>query len=325
MEADLVSRAGISYEAIPAAGLHGVGLRALPGNLAALARGVRAAGKVMRSFRPQAMLLTGGFVGIPAALAGRGVPKVLYVPDIEPALAARLIARSADVIAVTTEDSRAFYRRRRVVTTGYPTRPDLQPVDKKEARRRLGLDADRATVLVLGGSRGAHSINGAVWAHLPALLQAAQVIHVTGQLNFDRAAPVRSSLPQETRSGYLPFAYLHEEMRWAYAAADLAVGRAGASALGELPLFALPSILIPYPHAWRYQHVNADYLARRDAAVLLADERVGTDLVPAALALLSDPGRLAAMSTAARRQAFPGAAARIADLLEEQAERRPAA
>ena len=75
---------------------------------------------------------------------------------------------------------------------------------------------------------------------------------------------------------------------------------------------------MPYPHAWRYQHVNADYLAQRDAAVIVADERVGSDLMPTALALLSDPGRLAAMSTAARRQASPEAAQRIAELLEEQ-------
>jgi UDP-N-acetylglucosamine--N-acetylmuramyl-(pentapeptide) pyrophosphoryl-undecaprenol N-acetylglucosamine transferase len=100
---------------------------------------------------------------------------------------------------------------------------------------------------------------------------------------------------------------------------------AGASSLGELPLFGLPSILVPYPHAWRYPHVNADVLARREAAVIVADERVGSDLVPTALALLSDPGRLAAMSTAARRQASPEAASRIADLIEDQARQGAAA
>jgi UDP-N-acetylglucosamine--N-acetylmuramyl-(pentapeptide) pyrophosphoryl-undecaprenol N-acetylglucosamine transferase len=320
MEAGLVQRAGIRFEAVPAAGLHGVGLRSLPGNLAALVRGTKAARRVIRDFRPQVMLLTGGFVGVPAALAGRGVPKVLYVPDIEPALAARLVARLASLIAVTTEDSLRFYpRRSRLVVNGYPTRPGLTPAPKPEARQRLGLAAEGSVVVVLGGSRGARSINQALWAGLPQLLPRTQVIHLTGQLDFPRAVEARMGLTAEGKGRYFPVAYLHEEMASAYAAADLAIGRAGASALGELPLFGLPSILVPYPHAWRYQHVNADYLARRDAAVIVADERLGSDLVPTALALLSDPGRLAAMSTAARRQASPEAASRLAALLEEQA------
>jgi UDP-N-acetylglucosamine--N-acetylmuramyl-(pentapeptide) pyrophosphoryl-undecaprenol N-acetylglucosamine transferase len=326
MEAGLVQRAGIRFEAVPAAGLHGVGLRALPGNLAALLRGTMAARRVIRSFRPRVMLLTGGFVGVPAALAGGGVRKVLYVPDIEPALAARVISRLADVVAVTTDEARRYYgRRTRVVVTGYPTRPDLEQFPKSEARERLGLSPDGRVVIVLGGSRGARSINQAVWVGLDELLPTAQVIHLTGQLDFARAVEARDGLEPESQARYFPVAYLHEEMAWAYGAADLAVGRAGASALGELPLFGLPSILVPYPHAWRYQHVNAEFLAQRAAAVIVADERVGSDLVPTTLALLSDPGRLAAMSSAARRQASPEAARRIAELLEEQAMRERAA
>ena len=320
MEAGLVQRAGIPFEAVPSAGLHGVGLRSLPGNLAALVRGTQAAGRIIRAFRPQVMLLTGGFVGVPAALAGGGVRKVLYVPDIEPALAARMISRLASVVAVTAEESRRFYpRRSRVIVSGYPTRPDLEPGSKVEARQRLGVSTDGRVIVVLGGSRGARSINEALWTGLARLLPMAQVIHLTGQLDFPRAVETRGGLTPEGKARYFPVAYLHEEMASAYAAADLAIGRAGASSLGELPLFALPSILVPYPHAWRYQHVNADYLTQRGAAVTVADERVGSDLVPTALTLLSDPGRLAAMSTAARRQASPEAARRIADLLEDQA------
>ena len=326
MEADLVPRAGIRFESVPAAGVHGVGLRSLPRNLAALTRGFGAARRAMRRFHPEAMLLTGGYVGIPAALAGRGVPKVLYVPDIEPALAARVIARLADVVAVTAEDSRRYYSRRaRVVVTGYPTRPDLTPSSKPQARQRLGLSADGPVVVVLGGSRGAHSINEAMWAGLERLLPAAQVIHLTGQMDFAKAVHVRDGLAQPQNARYFPVAYLHEEMASAYAAADLAIGRAGTSTLGELPLFGLPAILVPYPHAWRYQHVNADFLAQRAAAVVVADEQLSSDLVPTALALLSDPGRLAAMSTAARRQATSDSARRIADLVEDEAARHKVA
>ncbi len=326
MEADLVPRAGIRFEAVPAAGVHGVDLRSLPRNVVALTRGFAAARRVLRRFRPEAMLLTGGYVGIPAALAGWGIPKVLYVPDIEPALAARVIARLADVVAVTAEDSPKYYpRRTRVVVTGYPTRPDLTPSPKPQARQRLGLSADGPVVVVLGGSRGAHSINESLWTGLERLLAAAQVVHLTGQADFAKAVRVRDGLAQPQHARYFPVAYLHEEMASAYAAADLAIGRAGASTLGELPLFGLPAILAPYPHAWRYQHVNADFLAQRSAAVVVADERLRSDLVPTALALLSDPGRLAAMSSAARRQATSDSAQRIAQLVEDEASHRKVA
>jgi undecaprenyldiphospho-muramoylpentapeptide beta-N-acetylglucosaminyltransferase len=320
MEADLVTRAGIRFDAVPAAGVHGVGLRSLPGNVAALVRGTRAARRILRDFRPDALLLTGGYVGIPAALASRGTPKVLYVPDIEPALAARWIARWASVVAVTTEGSRAHYPKRvRTVVTGYPTRPDLVSVPRTEARARLGLDSRGRVLLVLGGSLGARSINQAVWGGLPALLEAAQVVHLTGEAGLQEGQAARDALPAELRSRYRPFGFLHDDISLAYSAADLVVGRAGASALGELPLFGLPSILVPYPYAWRYQKVNADYLAQRAAAVILADERLAPDLVPTVRALLSDPERLAAMSSAARRQASPDAARRIADVLIDAA------
>ena len=320
LEATLVQRAGIPMEAVPAAGVHGVGVRALPGNLFRLARGVVAARGVISRFRPHAMLFTGGYVGVPAAVAGVGIPKVVYVPDIEPGLASRLLARLADVVAVTTEESRPFHPRgRSVIVSGYPTRPDLQPMEKGRARRELGLDPAVPVVLIYGGSLGARSINEAVWAGLADLMALAQVVHLTGDLDWPRVAGVRASLPAGLSNRYHAYPYLHEEMARALSAADLSVSRAGASTLGELPLFGLPAVLVPYPHAWRYQKVNADYLVQRGAAVMLEDARLSAELLPLVRALLHDPERLAAMSAAARRQAVPGAAARIAAEIERLA------
>lgn len=313
MEADLVPRAGIPFEAVPAAGIHGVGLIALPGNLARLARGVMAARRIIADFRPDVLFFTGGYVGVPVAIGGRRIPKVVYVPDIEPGLALRFIGRLSTSIAVTAEDTRRhFPSGKRVEVTGYPTRPELQRVDPAQARERLGLEADLPVVLVFGGSRGARSINQALWGELPVLLEAAQVLHITGELDWPRIEQERGALEGALAERYHPFSYLHREMGDALAVADLAVSRAGASSLGEFPLFGLPAILVPYPHAWRYQRINADYMVGKGAALRLEDEELGEKLVLTVLSLLNDRDRLKGMARASRELARPQAASSIA-------------
>lgn len=323
MEASLVQRAGIAFTAVPAAGIHGVGPRQLPGNLWRLALGVPAARREIARFQPDVLLFTGGYVGVPVALAAGRRPKVVFVPDIEPGLALKFVSRGAAAVCVTAEESRPFYSAsRRVVVSGYPVRADLRTVGRAEARARLGLDSDGPVLLVSGGSRGARSINTAVWSCLEDLLQSAQVVHVTGELDWPRVDAVRQRLEGTLGRRYHPHAYLHEEMGLALAAADLAVARAGASALGELPLFGLPAALVPYPHAWRYQRLNAQHLARSGAAVVLDDGALGAELLPTVRSLLGDAERLRSMSEAARRLSRPEAAPAIAAELEHAAGRR---
>jgi UDP-N-acetylglucosamine--N-acetylmuramyl-(pentapeptide) pyrophosphoryl-undecaprenol N-acetylglucosamine transferase len=323
MEADLVKRAGVPFEAIPAAGLHGVGVRALPGNLAQLARGLRAAGRLLRQFQPDVLFFTGGFVAAPVAVAARLTPaarrprSVVYTPDIEPGLALQSLSWFADRIAVTTEVSRAYYRRpQRVVVTGYPTRPDLGQWQRPQARKALGLTDDLPVLLVFGGSKGARSINRALIASLPELLPEMQIVHLSGQLDWDEARQAKDALSQrlgeDMASRYHAYLYLHEAMGAALAAADLALSRAGASSLGEFPLFSLPAILVPYPYAWRYQKVNAMHLVSRGAAELLPDEQLSAGLVERVKALLGEPQKLREMSAAMRRLACPDAAEKIA-------------
>jgi len=111
METALVERAGIPFKAIPAAGVHGVGLRRLPGNLLSLARGVVASQSLLAAFRPDVLFFTGGYVAVPMALAGRKVASLLYVPDIEPGLALKTLARFATRITLKSRD-RFFHRKR---------------------------------------------------------------------------------------------------------------------------------------------------------------------------------------------------------------------
>jgi UDP-N-acetylglucosamine--N-acetylmuramyl-(pentapeptide) pyrophosphoryl-undecaprenol N-acetylglucosamine transferase len=319
LEAGLVERAGIPFKTIPAAGIHGVSLKQLPRNLVQVIRGIRASLSILQDFRPDVLFFTGGYVAFPMAVAGWFKQSVLYVPDIEPGMALNTMARLADRITVTAEASKAFFRGKKLVVTGYPTRPELANWTREQARSRLGLIPSSATLLVFGGSKGAHSINAAIMKHLPALLARVQIVHISGELDWPLVTARRNSLTATQAERYHAYPYLHEEMGAALAAADLVVSRAGASALGELPLFGLPAILVPYPHAWRYQKVNADYLAQRGAAVVLEDSRLVDELYTTICTLLDNPGKMDAMRKSMRELARPQAARAIAAQLMEMA------
>jgi UDP-N-acetylglucosamine--N-acetylmuramyl-(pentapeptide) pyrophosphoryl-undecaprenol N-acetylglucosamine transferase len=282
---------------------------------------------LLHNFQPEVLFFTGGYLAVPVALAarlpGRGYRRprsLLYIPDIEPGLALKSLALLADRIAITTDATRAFLRKqRRAVVTGYPTRRDLRAWDKDQARQALELDTDAPVLLVFGGSKGARSINHAVWAILPELLAGMQVVHITGQLDWPDVESVRqrlkASLPRELYARYHPYPFLHQEMGAALMVADLALCRAGASTLGELPLFALPAVLVPYPYAWRYQQVNAQYLAERGAAVILQNAELQVKTLGVLRELMGDGQKLAQMRQAMASLAQPEAAEKIAGQL----------
>jgi UDP-N-acetylglucosamine--N-acetylmuramyl-(pentapeptide) pyrophosphoryl-undecaprenol N-acetylglucosamine transferase len=147
-----------------------------------------------------------------------------------------------------------------------------------------------------------------------------QVVHITGQTTWPEFEAERAALAPELAANYRPFPYLHSvEMAQAYAAADLVVSRAGASTLGEFPYFGLPAILVPYPHAWRYQKVNADYLARQGGAVILEDERLSETLLPTIRAIMGDTSRRTQMAARMKSLAVPDAADKIANILLQMA------
>ncbi len=316
MEADLVTRTGLEFRAIQAAGVHGVSLTKLPNNLAKLVQGIQQSKQILEEFQPDVLFFTGGYVAIPMALAGRKLKSLLYVPDIEPGLALKTLARFSDHIALTTSESKKWFSEKTNMTvTGYPLRDDIKKWAKSEAREYFKLESDLPTILFMGGSSGARSINLAVLAILDQLLEKYQVIHLTGHLDWEAV----QSATVNANDRYHPFPYLHE-IGAAMAAADLAVSRAGASTLGEYPYFGLPAILVPYPYAWRYQKVNADYLVERGAAVLLRDEDLKSDLLTIINDLLVNPAYLAHMSRSMSALSQPMAAERITELLYEMTE-----
>ena len=317
MEEALVMRREIPYTSIPAAGVHGVGLTKLPGNIWKLLKGVFASRRILRAFQPDVLLFTGGFVAFPMAVAAIRKPSLLVVPDIEPGLALKSLAQFADKIALTTESSGEFFpNKSKLTVTGYPVRPGLQDWTREKALDYFDFDPALPVLAVAGGSKGARSINTALMNILPELLEEIQVIHLSGHLDWEAVEENAQSLTAEQAARYQPFPYLHE-MGAVLAAANLIVSRSGASVLGEYPLFGLPAILVPYPFAWRYQKVNASFLADRGAAVILQDENLENELYDQIKNLIFDRETLSRMSQAMASLAKPGAAGEIARIIKE--------
>jgi UDP-N-acetylglucosamine--N-acetylmuramyl-(pentapeptide) pyrophosphoryl-undecaprenol N-acetylglucosamine transferase len=319
-ERSLLEQSRLPFKAIyevQAGPIHGMNPLKTVISAGKLAIGTLQALRLIGRVRPDVVLSTGGWVSFPVAQAAwlRRKPVVIYLPDIEPGLTIKAQRLFATRVAATAADSAAYIDQNKLVVTGYPLRESLMAAKRDAGIAHFGLDPAKKTLLVFGGSRGAQTLNIALIGRLELLLARGdvQIIHVTGTLDWERTAPYRE-MP-----GYHPFAYLHDDMGLALAAADLALCRSGASTLGELPYFGLPAILVPYPFAWRYQKVNADYLAERGAALVMEDEHMTTNLLGTISSLLDDPARLKAMAVSASALAVPDAAGRIAALLNSLA------
>lgn len=306
-----------SSRTVQAGPLHGVNPLRGAISLARLSVGTLQALNIFRALRPQSVFLTGGWVGLPVAVAATffRVPITIFVPDIEPGLTLKVLGRFAKHITATTADTSNYYRKT-VTETGYPLRTDLMAATRAAGQQRFKLQPDVPTLLIFGGSRGARSINQAVLATVADLLQNLdlQILHVSGQLDWPTVQTTYDGLPEAIRQRYQIFEYLHD-IGLAMAAADLVLSRAGASILGEFPYFHLPAILVPYPYAWRYQKVNADWLVERGAAQRLDDEKLNDELVPTVQALITDPERLNNMAQAAAALARSDGADNIAAVI----------
>jgi UDP-N-acetylglucosamine--N-acetylmuramyl-(pentapeptide) pyrophosphoryl-undecaprenol N-acetylglucosamine transferase len=324
MEQALVKRAGLKIESIAAKGLRGKNPLAFLAGLWNLGQGYRQSQEIIARFRPDSLFITGGYVCVPITLAAyrAQIPILIYLPDIEPGLAIKFLARFARRVAVTTEETLKFFKPGQGVVTGYPVRAELVAAslrkDSKElARHELGLNQDLPVLLVFGGSRGARTINQAIGDQLEAYLQVCQIVHVSGTLDEAWVQARRAELPSPLQERYFVFAYLHEEMISALLAADLVISRAGASILGEFPVIGLPAILVPYPYAGTHQALNADYLARHQAALVIEDADLKEQLKETVIGLTTHPERLQAMGEACRQLAKPEASVHLAHEIVE--------
>jgi UDP-N-acetylglucosamine--N-acetylmuramyl-(pentapeptide) pyrophosphoryl-undecaprenol N-acetylglucosamine transferase len=331
MEKELIERAGIDFAAIDTGQLRVANPLKVMRNLGRMGAGVQQSQAIIDHFRPDVCFVTGGYVCGPVVVAcwQRKIPVLIYLPDMSPGYAIRLLSTLATRVAVSFPEVAHWFGGEapagKAVVTGYPVRAEVVAAAQDRRRARQQLAAALATslaepdgrqaplLLVWGGSSGARAINQATWGALPALLPLAQVVHVVGVRDWPlyEAWAVAHPLPPEVQHRYHPVAYLHEAMPLALAAADLSVARAGASTLGEFPVCRLPSILAPL-HSVN-QADNAQALAGRGGAVVIEDTELPTQLAPTVASLLTDPARLPAMATALVQMAQPDAALHIAE------------
>ncbi len=269
--------------------------------------------QILREFRPHAVVGVGGYASFPVlnAAQGMGIPTIIQEQNSFAGKSNKMLARNAAAVCVGYEGMEAFFPSDKLLLTGNPVRKAIaqSSVTAAEGRAAFGIDGPGKVVLVVGGSLGAKSINEAIGAGLESLLsERLQIIWQTGtpyyELAQQQAAPFGNSVKV--------FDFIRR-MDQAYAAADIVVSRAGALAIAELCIAAKPVIFVPYPYAAEdHQTSNAMSLVQHNAAQLVRDADVKTDLIPKLQKLLHDAAGQSIMHQALQQLAIRDADERIA-------------
>jgi UDP-N-acetylglucosamine--N-acetylmuramyl-(pentapeptide) pyrophosphoryl-undecaprenol N-acetylglucosamine transferase len=313
LEREIVPREGFTLHAIPGSGFRRLGLGGRLRFFWSLARGLLQAVRLVWRWRPDVVLATGGYASLAGGLAALFWRKPLAVQEQNriPGMATRLLGRMARRIYVGFPGTESAFRRRdRVVCVGNPVREQLQ----QPSAPPPGLPAGAPVILIVGGSRGARSINGAVDAAIPLVAAHVRVTWLwqTGRLDHEELAARWRDEESVSVREFLP------DMAAAYAAATLVVCRSGAMTLAEITLLGKPAILVPFPGAVDdHQTANARVLTAAGAAILLPDADLsGEKLAREVSELLRSGERLAQMATRSRQLGRPDATRELAaDLL----------
>jgi UDP-N-acetylglucosamine--N-acetylmuramyl-(pentapeptide) pyrophosphoryl-undecaprenol N-acetylglucosamine transferase len=306
------SATGMDVATLPAVGLsRGRGL--------AFARGFmqsyRAAAKLFKSVRPDAVLAMGGFTSAPPVLAGKacGAPAFLHESNTIPGRANRWLSWTVNQAFVGFSDAAKRLHTRTVKCTGTPVRPQFQPMDAAACRVALGLEPNRPVLLVTGGSQGASGLNDVVIQALPllaTLVPNLQLFHLTGPNDVERVE--KACAAANVKSIVRPF---FGDMHLALGAASAAISRAGASSLAELAAMRVPSLLVPYPAATdNHQYYNALAFEKTGAAFLMGQREAKAELLaPRIFELMESADTRAKMQAALAGWHVPRAAENIAE------------
>lgn len=316
MEMERVPEAGYPIIGLPVAGFDRKRLWRNVGVLLKLWRSSRMAKKIVRDFKPDVAIGVGGYASGPTLAAAQQahVPTLLQEQNSYAGVTNKLLAKGAAAICVAYEGMERFFPAAKIVMTGNPVRRNLLlcTTDPADARRAFNLDPDRRTILVVGGSLGARTVNESIIAALPDIAAAedVQVIWQTGKY-YDEST--RKALEASPAKNVVRMPFI-SNMDVAYRAADLVVSRAGASSISELQLLGKPSILVPSPNvAEDHQTKNALALANRNAAIMVRDVESVEKLGSTMLATVHDDALLASLGENVAKMALRNADEHIVD------------
>lgn len=316
MEMTRVPEAGYEIKGLPVRGL----IRPLwsPKNVSVMIDFLKSKHTVkgiIRQFRPQVAVGVGGYASAPTlnAAASLGIPCLIQEQNSYAGVTNRSLAKKAAKICVAYDGMERFFPARNILKTGNPVRQALlqNTATKADACEALGLSKDHPTILVIGGSLGARTINDAIANGIRRFEdKKIQVIWQTGKYYAEEC---RRKAEEAGAVMVRPQAFI-SDMATAYKAADIVISRAGASSISELCLLGKASILVPSPNvAEDHQTKNARALSDRNAAVFVPDAAAGKTLVEEAIALVSDPAAITSLEVEVSKLALPGSADMIAD------------
>lgn len=315
MEMQRVPAAGYEIKGLP---IQGFDRKHLLKNVVVLYKiwkSQRMAKKIIRDFRPQVAVGVGGYASGPTLnkAAAMGIPCLIQEQNSYAGVTNKLLAKKASKICVAYEGMERFFPAEKIMLTGNPVRQTLldTTITREEALCSLGLDPARKTILLVGGSLGARTVNESVLQHLDLVRDSGvQFIWQTGKYYY---ADIQESLKGQNLPCLKVMDFI-TDMGAAYRAADLVISRAGASSISEFCLIGKPVILVPSPNvAEDHQTKNALALADRDAALYVKDADAPSTLLPLAVKTVNDEQKLQSLSTNVLKMALPDSAKIIAE------------
>jgi UDP-N-acetylglucosamine--N-acetylmuramyl-(pentapeptide) pyrophosphoryl-undecaprenol N-acetylglucosamine transferase len=327
MEMEKVPAAGYNIIGLPVSGFDRKHLLRNFKVVARLLKSMRLAKNILKDFKPAIAIGVGGYASGPMLKEAQkqGIPTLLQEQNSYAGVTNKLLAAKADCICVAYEGMERFFPQDKIVLTGNPVRRNLLEcgASPEQARQAMGMDPNKKTILIIGGSLGARTINNAIIDGLAKIGEAydVQVIWQTGKI-YDQQC--REALDASGVKNVAQMAFI-SNMDMAYRAADLVVSRAGASSISELQLLGKAAILVPSPNvAEDHQTKNALALSTRDAAILVPDADASAQLVDTMLATVADGEKIATLSGNVLQMALRDAAEHIVDEVEKIIEKNKA-
>ena len=316
----------MEMERVPAAGYEIVGLpvagfvrKSIIKNFSVafkLLKSLRRARKIVQTFKPNVVIGVGGYASVPVlrAAASQGIPTLLQEQNSYAGIANKWLGQNASTICVAYEGMEKFFPKERLVLTGNPCRQDLEATPQKaiEGYNFFNLDPKKKTILMIGGSLGARTLNDSIVSAFSEIKKEdVQVIWQCGKYYFEEMSALEAA--DQIPSNIKLYDFV-ARMDLAYSVADLVISRAGAGSISEFSLLGMPVILVPSPNvAEDHQTQNALALVKKNAAILIPDNRAEQDLFPKALNLVKSSEKLEELSSNIVKHAQHNSADRIVD------------